>query len=261
MSEDSGTRPNVPGGDPAGSDNSPRSGGSAQPAVPPAIDSRVPSLASYIPVGWLLVVMILALRGLISAFPFAFGYDLPGSVALLVYGGAAAGVVTLLWGLYVLSLALRRSPHFPQRFAVWQIALIAWLLFREAYVLVAPEFAFSLENTAVTLIEIAIGVFCLYLVRNKDTAAVAYSEAQTAPQPVFVSIIAGVLGVIVGGALGFGVGLGAGILIAEVTEMSCFEGACGFFAFFLGLGGIIIGAVAGGVFSVLRVNRRPQPAA
>jgi len=248
MSKDSETRPNAPGGE------------SARPSVPPAIGPGVPSLVSYIPVGWLLVVMILALRGLISAFPFAFGYDLPGSVMLLIYGGVAASVVTLLWGLYVLVLALRRSPRFPKQFAAWQIAQIAWLLIREAYVLVTPEFVFSVENTAMTVLEIAIGVFCLYLVRNKNTAAVAYSQAQAAPQPILVSVIAGVLGVIVGGALGFGVGLGAGILIAEVTEMSCFEGACGFFAFFLGLGGIIVGAIAGGVFAVLRVNRRPQPA-
>lgn len=248
MSEDNETRPNAPGGEPA------------SPAVPPAIDPRVPSLVSYIPVGWLLVVMILALRGLISAFPFAFGYDLPGSVMVLIYGGVAASVVTLLWALYVLGLALRRSPRFPRQFAAWQITQIAWLLIREAYVLVTPEFVFSVENTAMTVIEIAIGVFCLYLVRNRNTAAVADSQAQAAPQPVLVSVIAGVLGVIVGGALGFGIGLGAGILIAEVTEMSCFEGACGFFAFFLGLGGIIVGAIAGGVFAVLRVNRRPQPA-
>jgi hypothetical protein len=228
--------------------------------VLPAIGLRAPSLVSYIPTGWLAVVMILALRGLVSAFPFAFGYDLPGRVMFLIYGGVAASVVTLLWGLYVLGLALRRSPRFPRQFAAWQIVQIAWLLIWQAYVLVTPEFVFSVENTAMTALEIAIGLFCLYLVRGKGAAAAVHDGPQTGPQPVFVSIIAGILGVIVGGAIGFGVGLGAGVLIAEVTEMSCFEGACGFFAFFLGLGGIIIGAVAGGIFAVLRVNRRPQPA-
>lgn len=259
MSGDTENRSSAAGGDPAG--NSPPSGGRpSQPAVAPLAGHGVPSLASYIPVGWLVVVMVLALRGLVSAYPLAFGYDLPGSVALLVYGGAAAGVVTLLWGLHVLGLALRRSPLFPRRFAAWQIAVIAWLLLREAYVLAVPDFAFSLENTAVTLIEIAIGLFCLHLVRGKNTGAAGYSQAQAAPRSFFGSVVAGILGVIVGGVLGFAVGLGAGILITEVTDMSCFEGACGFFAFFLGLGGVIIGAVAGGVFAVLRVNRRPQTA-
>jgi hypothetical protein len=256
MTEDNAARPSVPS--PASNGAHGRNASVPAP-IPPPIDTRAPSLVSYIPAGWLAVVMILALRGLVSAFPFAFGYDLPGSVMFLIYGGGAASVVTLLWGLYVLGLAFRRSPRFRRQFAAWQIAQIAWLLIREAYVQVTPEFVFSVENTAMTALEIAIGLFCLYLVRGKGAAAAFHDRPATEPQPLFVSIIAGILGVIVGGALGFAVGLGAGILIAEVTEMSCFEGACGFFAFFLGLGGTIIGAVAGGIFAVLRVNRRPQP--
>ena len=38
--------------------------------------------------------------------------------------------------------------------------------------------------------------------------------------------------------------------------MSCFEGACGYFAFFMGLFAMLAGAVAGGIFAVWRVNRR-----
>jgi hypothetical protein len=33
--------------------------------------------------------------------------------------------------------------------------------------------------------------------------------------------------------------------------MSCFEGACGYFAFFIGLAGILLGAIAGGIGVVL----------
>lgn len=252
-------RQSAPSGGPA-SGGAPDDHASARPAIPPGMDTGVPSLLSYIPAGWLTVVMILALRGIVSAIPFAFGYDLPGSVKLLVHGGVAVAVVTVLWGLYVLGLALRRSPRFPRQFAAWQIAQIAWLLIREAYVLVTPEFAFSVESTAMTAIEIAIGLFCLYLARGKGAVASVHGRPQTGPQPLFVSIVAGMLGVIVGGAIGFGAGLGAGIVIAEVTEMSCFEGACGFFAFFLGFGGVIVGAITGGVFAVWRANRTPKPA-
>ncbi len=48
----------------------------------------------------------------------------------------------------------------------------------------------------------------------------------------------------------------AAALFAEATDMSCFEGACGYFAFFMGLFALLAGAVAGGIFAVWRVNRR-----
>ena len=38
--------------------------------------------------------------------------------------------------------------------------------------------------------------------------------------------------------------------------MSCFEGACGYFAFFMGLFAMLAGAIAGGIFAVWCVNRR-----
>jgi hypothetical protein len=38
--------------------------------------------------------------------------------------------------------------------------------------------------------------------------------------------------------------------------MSCFEGACGYFAVFIGLAGLVIGAIGGGIFAVWRVHRR-----
>jgi membrane associated rhomboid family serine protease len=50
--------------------------------------------------------------------------------------------------------------------------------------------------------------------------------------------------------------LGIGVVIAETTDMSCFEGACGFFAFFAGLFGMLAGAVLGAILAVWLTNRR-----
>ncbi|MFO0994497.1 MAG: hypothetical protein U1E67_21495 [Hyphomicrobiales bacterium] len=41
--------------------------------------------------------------------------------------------------------------------------------------------------------------------------------------------------------------------------MSCFEGACGYFAFFLGLAGVLVGAIIGLVLA-LYWTRRKRPA-
>jgi hypothetical protein len=78
---------------------------------------------------------------------------------------------------------------------------------------------------------------------------------------LLVSAVAAILGVILGAVLGFGIGLLAGSVIAEATDMSCFEGACGYFAFFLGLAGLLIGAIAGGILAVWLTHRRRKPAA
>ncbi|TIP38053.1 MAG: hypothetical protein E5X69_19635, partial [Mesorhizobium sp.] len=76
---------------------------------------------------------------------------------------------------------------------------------------------------------------------------------ETERPPVFVSILAALLGIILGGVIGAFGGFFAGSLIADLTHMSCFEGACGFFAAFVGLGGLIVGAIAGGIFAIWRV--------
>lgn len=81
--------------------------------------------------------------------------------------------------------------------------------------------------------------------------------------PVALSIAARIifafLGVLFGGFIGFWLGLGTGVAISEATNMSCFEGACGYFAFFLGLAGVLVGAIIGLVLA-LYWTRRKRPA-
>jgi hypothetical protein len=73
---------------------------------------------------------------------------------------------------------------------------------------------------------------------------------------VLTRLIAAVVGVVLGGGAGAGLGVLVGAGIAEVTDMSCFEGACGYFAAAIGLLGLIAGAVAGGIFGAWWSGRR-----
>jgi hypothetical protein len=216
---------------------------------------------AVLPAIWVGLNVALAGWGIMGSWRATFDYEIPDSVLYLVYAGLIAGIVNILWGLYLIGLAVNRSDRFPRQFTIWQVANILWIAAREAYVLVTPDFVPTIQSLLFAAAEIAIGVFCILLLRRKSETAQAYSNAGSQRPPVIVSIIAGFLGVVVGGALGFGAGLLGGGLIAEVTDMSCFEGACGYFAFFIGLFAMLAGAVAGAVFAVWRVNRLRKPRA
>ncbi len=215
----------------------------------------VPPLLAYLPVGWLAVVVIFSLRGVVSSFPFLFDHDLPADVSPLIYGNVAAGIVTIVWGLYPLGLALARSPRFAAGFVPWQVFALVCAVLREAYVLLVPAFVFSLSNTAIAAVEIALGLFCIQLVRRGRDITRLNDRPAGARRPPLVRFLITLLGILAGGAIGFGAGLAAGAGISEATDMSCFEGACGFFAFFVGLAGLVAGAIGGGLFSFLRSGR------
>jgi hypothetical protein len=119
-----------------------------------------------------------------------------------------------------------------------------------------PHFVFSLENLLIKAAEVAVGVFCLYLVRRDASTRDLHSTPQAGSPPVLTRLIAAVVGVVLGGGAGAGLGVLVGAGIAEVTDMSCFEGACGYFAAAIGLLGLIAGAVAGGIFGAWWSGRR-----
>ncbi|WP_258052248.1 hypothetical protein [Mesorhizobium sp. INR15] len=228
-----------------------------QPAGPPP-GIRPDSGLSYVPPGWLVFVMAWSVYGLVSSWRLFSDHGLPDSVFYLIYGGLAVDIITLLWGLYLLGLAFGRSARFPRQFTIWQVATILWLLARQAYFLATPGFVFSGRGLVITAAEIAIGVLCIYLLRRGSGAETVYASAETERPPVFVSIIAAVLGTILGAVIGAVGGFFAGSVIADATEMSCFEGACGYFALFIGIGGLIVGAIGGGIFAVWWVHRRKR---
>lgn len=128
--------------------------------------------------------------------------------------------------------------------------------------LAVPDFVFSARGLAIAGAEIAIGVLCIYLLRRGSGAETVYARPRTEAPPVFVSIVAALLGIIVGAAVGALAGFFAGSVVADVSDMSCFEGACGYFAAFIGLAGLVVGAIGGGIVAVWLVHRRKsRPAA
>ncbi|MER9242941.1 hypothetical protein [Mesorhizobium sp. M0633] len=108
----------------------------------------------------------------------------------------------------------------------------------------------SFPQKRFTVAEIAIGLLCIYLLRHGGGAEALYANPETERPPLLVSLVAALLGIILGGAIGACAGFFAGSLIADATHMSCFEGACGFFAAVIGLAGLIVGAIAGGIFAI-----------
>ncbi len=225
--------------------------GSAQPPA-----GRPASDLSYVPVGWLIFVMAWSVYGLASAWWLVGNSGLPDKIFYFLFGGLVANVITILWGLYLLGLAFGRSARFPRHFTIWQIATIVWLLARQAYVLAVPDFVFSARSLSITAIEIGIGLLCIYLLRRGSGAETVYAKPESEAPPVFVSIAAALLGIILGAAVGAVGGFLAGSVIADVAEISCFEGGCGYFAAFIGLAGLVVGAIIGGIVAVWLVHRR-----
>lgn len=210
---------------------------------------------AWLPVTWVAVVMLLGIYGIVTAYPLLWEYGLPDSVFPLLYASVAAGVVTLPWGLYLLGLAYNRSFRFPTHFIVWQVAQIVWLLVRETYVLVTPEFVSTPMSLAMPAAEIAIGLFCVWIV-TRASARVAYSNSEAARPSVLTSVILGLVGFVVGGAVGAFAGFLAGGAIAELASISCFEGGCGYFAAAIAAVGLLVGALGGCAVAVLVANRR-----
>ena len=132
-----------------------------------------------------------------------------------------------------------------------------WIVAREVYVLITPDFVPTIQPLLFGAGEIAIGVFCIAILRRKPEAAQAYSNTGA--------------GAAVGDRLDhrghswrdrrrrawlWRSAFSAAASSPTLTHMSCFEGACGYFAFFIGLFAMLAGAIAGGIFAVWCVNRR-----
>lgn len=213
----------------------------------------------YLPVAWVAITALLSAYGIPSSWSAVYDYELPDSVFPLIYAGLAVAAVNILWGLHLCGLAYFRSARFPSHFTVWQIANVLWLLGTEAYVLVTPDFVFSPGHFAMKLAKIAIGIFCIHLLRRHGGSF--YSDTDIERHPFIASIIGAVLGLVLGAIAGAVAGFVIGEAIARATEMSCFEGACGYFVALIGLAGVIVGAIGGCIIAVWRTNRyRRRPA-
>ncbi|CAI2931439.1 hypothetical protein [Aminobacter niigataensis] len=216
----------------------------------------------WLPVAWLCLVMALSARGIDASIGIMLDFSMPAAVLYLIYASVGFSAVTIAWGIYLLVLAYNRDVRFPRNFTIWQWTIIAFLVAKQIYVLVMPDFAFGLVGLAWDGGEIAIGLVMIWLVSRQDQPRALVGNDERARPGLLVSLFAGLIGVIVGGAVGAVAGLAAGTGISEVTDMSCFEGACGYFVVLVGLVGGLVGAISGGIFAVWRIHRRrPKVAA
>lgn len=213
-------------------------------------------LVAAAPVIWLCASIFLSLRGLWQSGWAVFGIELPAGIMGYIYASQAAGVVQVLLGLYVLGLAWRRSPRFPFWFTVWaSIAILADMGFSLASLFIGA-FSPDWSPWLIVAVSVAISVWTIMLVRSPRPMAAATAPAVPAgPVPVGVLVLNAVLGLVLGGAAGLGVGLLAGSVIVDWLDVSCFEGGCGYAAAAIGLLGLILGAIGGPIFAVLRTRR------
>ncbi|MGE0503694.1 MAG: hypothetical protein AB7I79_23795 [Rhizobiaceae bacterium] len=208
------------------------------------------------PAAWLTVELALDAWTISQAWQSAGMSELPRTIVFYLYGLIGGASISMIWGLGVLSLAWSRSPSFPRAFIVWQGAVIAWTVAKQAWAFSIQEFVFTAASFLWPVAEIVIGLIAIAIAAGlARRPAVA---APAAPRPVsgLAMALFAVLGVVVGAVVGAVGGFALGALISSTTDMSCFEGACGYFAAAIGLLGMAIFAVAGGVLAILRIRRR-----
>ncbi len=215
------------------------------------------NLPALFPPAWLAIQLVLDAWTVSQSWRSAAMQDLPGDVANYVYGLLGGAAISLIWGLGVLALAWSSSPSFPRHFIVWQVAVVVWTLARLAWVFVIPDMVLSPASFAFPGVEVALSVVAIALVTRQPTSATGGSLRTASP---FARVLLVVVGTVVGAAVGAVAGFLIGAGIAAVTDMSCFEGACGFFAGATGLVGMVLGAIAGGVVTIRRVSRPGRPA-
>ena len=193
-----------------------------------------------------------------AAWPALNDYRLPPAATWLIQGELIVSASLVVGGLLVLAAALGRMRIYPASFTLWQGLTIAALLAIAIYTAIMPDFVTAPLTYVYWLGEILIGIACIIIVRRKPQAHSLQSGAPTA-YSVLARVIFAFLGIFIGGFIGFWLGLGIGIAIAEATNMSSFEGASGYFAFFLGLAGVLVGAIIGLVLALYWTRRKKTP--
>jgi hypothetical protein len=210
----------------------------------------------WLPLAWVVLVMALSVRFLWQAWPALNDYRLPGAARFLIEAEMIAAAITLLAGLFVLAMGLARSHLFPWAFLLWQGFDILVMAASTVYTLTQPDFIMTPLSFLIVGIQALIGVGLVFLIFESPERGVVFAARARQGMPIFARIVCCLLGIVVGGFVGFWVGLAIGAGISEATNMSCFEGACGFFVFFIGLAGLLLGAIGGGIGVALWTRRR-----
>lgn len=224
-----------------------------------------PPLHFILPALWIAFLMALGLRSLYSSWPLLAGGDLPEDVATWLWFGIAVAVINLFWGSWLLGLAYRRATTFPAAFTLWQVFNIAAILVSTAYTSFSGSFvpqAFSLMMVAA---EVVLGIALIALVRRTPIPVAAGGAAGIGGEPpgerpsLGVYLLNAVIGAVIGAIALVPAGLLLGSVIADLADISCFEGGCGYFALAIGVAGLPVGLVVGAVVAVWLAGRRPRP--
>jgi hypothetical protein len=215
----------------------------------------------WLPVAWLIARMAMAARYMWAAWPALNDYSLPAGATNYIYGEMIASVLAILLGLYVLALALAKSRLFAMGFTIWQVFVLIAIIALMAYTYVQPDFVIPLMTYVFFFGEILLGLICIVIVRSTPITAKSASPGEPSPATsILARIIYCLLGIVAGGFAGFWVGFAVGAAIADVTQMSCFEGACGYFAALIAVVGILVGAIVGIVLALYWSRpRKPKP--
>ncbi len=223
-------------------------------------DSQSPRLSglAWLPVAWLVFSMAMAVYRAWSVWPALNDYELPPEATWLIQAELLVAGILLIGGLFVLAAALGQMRIYPRAFTLWQGFSIAAIIAGAIYTALMPAFIMAPLTYAIWLGEIVVGIACIVIVRRKPEVHSPRPGAPTA-YSALARIIFAFLGVLIGGFIGFWLGIGLGVAISETTNMSCFEGACGYFAVLIGIIGVLVGAIIGLVLA-LYWTRQKKPA-
>ena len=204
--------------------------------------------------------MLLSVRGLYSMLPYAWDSSLPPFLTAYFKASVGVAAVNLLWGGWILAAASSRSRALRRGFLAWQSFNIVAIAASVGYTAFVAEFVTTASSILIPAVEFLVGIVLLaYVLRLPDAPAPAVG----APSPltdgrkpsialyIVNAIIGGIAGAIIGGVAGFP----TGALLADVLDISCFEGGCGYFAVAIGLLLILVGLIVGIIVAVLRTGR------
>lgn len=212
------------------------------------------------PLAWVALTMLLSVRGFYAMVPVAWDGSLPPAVTAYLQAGIAVAVVNLLWGGWILSAAWSRSRALRRGFLAWQAFNLVAIAASVGYTALVGDFVTTASGLLVPALEFAAGIaLTVHALRLPETTApeagAAPPAAEGPPATALRKVVHGLLGGVAGAVLGGVAGFPFGALLADLLDVSCFEGGCGYFAAAIGLLLVVAGFVAGIVVGIIRSGR------
>jgi hypothetical protein len=213
----------------------------------------------FLPLAWVGLAMLLSLRGLWSLLPLALDDAQPADVVAWVRANLVAAAVILVWGCSLFVLANGRSRRLRVGFIGWQSFHLFTLAASVGWTVFVAGIAAPVPYLLLPAVEAAVGGAFLWHARRLPESIAPRPGGPTAPPlSAGLRILYALAGAVVGAVLGAVAGFPFGVLLAELLDVSCFEGACGYFAGAIGLLGILLGLVCGIAVALWRTRARSR---